>query len=94
MANLKHDQIYITDQLSIHFFKMPTGWYWNIWTPMDGHPAYPKPHKSDGPHPTYYQARIDAWRKVIEGKSTTTTLYIEEVGYAWNKQIANRPPIE
>lgn len=94
MAELKHDQIYITDAKSINFFRFPTGWYWQIWTPFDGHPAYPKPHKPDGPHSSYFDARKDAWRKEIEGKADTTITYIEEVGYAWGKLIAQRAPIE
>lgn len=94
MAELKHDEIYISDQKSIHFFKFSTGWYWVLWTPLDGHPSTYPPHKPDGPHPTYRKARIDAWRKAIEGKADTTVTYITEVGYAWCKLIANRAPIE
>lgn len=94
MARLEHDSIYITDETQINFFKFPLGWYWNLWSIHDGDPAYPTPHKPDGPHETLEKARIDAWQKAIEGKATTTTLYIQEVGYAWKKLLENRAKID
>lgn len=94
MAELQHDQIYITDQMSINFFKSPLGWYWNVEVKPDNGLDLSQPFRPDGPHETIEKARIDAWQKAIEGKATTTTLYIEEVGYAWKKLLAARSPIE
>lgn len=91
---LEHDQIYITDQMSVNFFKSPLGWYWNIESPAKQHGDLLIPFRPYGPHETIEKARIDAWQKAIEGKATTTTLYIEEVGYAWKKLLAARSPIE
>lgn len=92
MAQLTCEEIYVTDEKSILFIKMRTGWYWGLIGPRDGSQVFPPmPEKFNGPKDTYPEARIDAWRKEIEGKVYTT--YIQEVGYAWSKQIASRPPI-
>lgn len=89
MAQLKADVIVINADLQFHFLRMKTGWYWGIFSEES-----PRPETYYGPHLDYKAARIDAWRKKIEGTVHHNFSFVQEVGYAWDRQIANRPPLE